>query len=220
MHRLTNLTARKNTLMDIPFSQACENNKQPILAVLSKTLAHNKMVLEIGSGTGQHAAFFGQNLPHLIWQTSDLAINHLGINAWLIEVPAVNVKAPIEIDLNEPNALAQYQLNFDAVFTANTLHIISWQLVVNFFQAIAKSLPSNGIVCIYGPFKYNGEFTSESNADFDLWLKERDINSGVRDFEAVLQLAQQSGLSLIDDHQMPANNQLLVFNKQKQCLSI
>ncbi len=200
--------------MDIPFSQACENNKRPILTILSSALAHTTKVLEIGSGTGQHAAFFGQHLDHLTWQTSDLVINHAGINAWLAETPADNVKAPLAIDLNEPNAIAQYQLNFDAIYTANTLHIISWPLVVKFFQAIAKNLPSKGIVCIYGPFKYNGEFTSDSNADFDLRLKDRDINSGIRDFEAILQLAQESGLSLIDDHKMPANNQLLIFKKQ------
>jgi SAM-dependent methyltransferase len=200
--------------MDKPFSQACENNKQAILTILSDALAQTKLVVEIGSGTGQHAAFFGKNLPHLTWQTSDLAINHPGINAWLMEMPANNVKNPIVIDMNEPAAIAQYKFNVDAIFTANTLHIMSWPLVVKFFQAIAESLPSKGVVCIYGPFKYNGEFTSESNADFDLRLKDRDINSGVRDFEAVLALAKEAELTLINDHKMPANNQLLVFNKK------
>ena len=200
--------------MDKPFSQACENNKQAILTILSDALAQTKLVVEIGSGTGQHAVFFGKNLPHLTWQTSDLAINHPGINAWLMEMPADNVKKPIVIDMNEPAAIAQYKFNVDAIFTANTLHIMSWPLVVKFFQAIAESLPSKGVVCIYGPFKYNGEFTSESNADFDLRLKDRDINSGVRDFEAVLALAKEAELTLINDHKMPANNQLLVFNKK------
>jgi hypothetical protein len=178
--------------MDKPFSQACENNKQAILTILSDALAQTKLVVEIGSGTGQHAVFFGKNLPHLTWQTSDLAINHPGINTWLLEMPADNVKKPIVIDMNEPAAIAQYKFNVDAIFTANTLHIMSWPLVVKFFQAIAESLPSKGVVCIYGPFKYNGEFTSESNADFDLRLKDRDINSGVRDFEAVLALAKEA----------------------------
>jgi len=200
--------------MNKPFSQACENNKRAILEVLTKTLTNSNNVLEIGSGTGQHAVFFGQHLPHLTWQTSDLELNHAGINAWLDEIPCANVKKPLVIDLNETSPITQYQRNFDAIFTANTLHIISWSLVVKFFQAIAENFPAKATICIYGPFKYKGNFTSESNANFDLWLKDRDINSGIRDFEAVLTLATAAGLTLIDDNQMPANNQLLVFIKQ------
>jgi cyclopropane fatty-acyl-phospholipid synthase-like methyltransferase len=196
-----------------PFSQACENNKRPILKVLTEVFSCHKHVLEIGSGTGQHAAFFGQQLPHLTWQTSDLLINHQGINLWLDEAGLANVQRPIVIDLNETWAMPQDNLPVDGVYTANTLHIISWPLVVKFFQAIAKNLTTKASVCIYGPFNYQGKFTSESNANFDLWLKERDINSGIRDFEAILLLANAAGLNLIDDHAMPANNRLLVFAK-------
>ena len=200
--------------MNKPFSQACENNKRPILNVLTKVFSNSKHVLEIGSGTGQHAAFFGQNLSQLTWQTSDLAINHQGINAWLDETASVNVQRPIVIDLDKTWSMPNNNnLPVDGLYTANTLHIISWPLVVKFFEAIAENLTSGANICIYGPFNYQGNFTSESNANFDLWLKDRDINSGIRDIEAILLLASSAGLNLLDDHLMPANNRLLVFSK-------
>lgn len=198
--------------MNKPFSQACENNKQPILAILTNVFSQNTHVLEIGSGTGQHATYFGQHLPHLTWQTSDLPVNHPGIHSWLSEVALTNVLKPIVIDLNETWPIGNTAI--DAIYTANTLHIISWALVVKFFEGIADNLQPGANVCIYGPFNYQGKFTSESNANFDLWLKERDKNSGIRDIEAILTLASSAGLNLIDDHTMPANNRLLVFKKQ------
>jgi len=199
--------------MNKPFSQACENNKQPILNILTTVFSSTKHVLEIGSGTGQHATFFGQQLPDLTWQTSDLPINHQGINLWLDEADLANVQRPIVIDLNKPWPMPNNNLPVDGVYTANTLHIISWPLVVNFFQGIEQNLAPKASVCIYGPFNYQGKFTSESNANFDLWLKDRDINSGIRDIEAILLLATSTGLTLVDDHAMPANNRLLVFSK-------
>ncbi len=206
------ITLQKD-MMNKPFSQACENNKRPILNILSKVFSQNKHVIEIGSGTGQHAVFFGQNLPHLIWQTSDLQVNHRGINLWLEETPLSNVQKPIVIDLNKAWPKPENYQQVDGLYTANTLHIISWPLVVKFFEGIANNLASQAIVCIYGPFKYQGKYTSESNADFDLWLKDRDIDSGIRDMEAILILANSAGLTLTADHNMPANNQLLVFSK-------
>ena len=200
-------------MMNKPFSQACENNKRPILDVLTQAFSRKKHVLEIGSGTGQHAAFFGQYLPHLTWQTSDLLTNHQGINFWLDEKSYSNIKRPIVIDLNEAWVLPKANLPIDGLYTANTLHIISWPLVVKFFEGIASNVTSEATVCIYGPFNYQGKFTSESNANFDLWLKARDKNSGIRDIEEILLLASSAGLKLIDDHTMPANNRLLVFSK-------
>jgi len=197
-----------------PFSQACENNKQPILDILKTAFEQTQKVLEVGSGTGQHAIFFAPHLRHLHWQTSDLAINHQGINLWLDENIGDNIGRPIELDLTTNLANYAPSLQIDGLYTANTLHIISWPLVVNFFEGIAQNLPSSARVCIYGPFKYQGDFTSESNARFDQWLKERDKNSGIRDIEAVLLLATSAGLHLIKDHAMPANNQLLVFSKR------
>lgn len=211
------ITFQKNRLNDMinkPYSQASENNKHPILSILTTLFSTNKHILEIGSGTGQHAVFFGQHFPHLTWQTSDLTINHDGINMWLNDTPLANVQAPIVVDLNENWPIPNHQLPVDGIYTANTLHIISWPLVIKFFEGIAKNVSIGGHICIYGPFKYQGEFTSDSNANFDLWLKERDVNSGIRDIEAILSLANAAGLNLIEDHVMPANNQLLFFKKK------
>ncbi|WP_137297397.1 DUF938 domain-containing protein [Psychromonas sp. SP041] len=197
-----------------PFSQASENNKKPILNLLTSLFASNKHVLEIGSGTGQHAVFFAEHLTHLTWQTSDLPINHSGINQWLDESALANIEKPIIVDLNENWPIPNKALPIDALFTANTLHIISWPLVVKFFEGIAHNLSEGAHICIYGPFKYKGKFTSESNESFDLWLKERDKNSGIRNIEDILILANSANLNLINDHVMPANNQLLCFRKQ------
>lgn len=196
-----------------PFAQSCVNNQQAILDILAQVFIHSKHVLEIGSGTGQHAVFFAPHLSHLTWQTSDLPMNHQGINLWLDEAALANVERPVNADLNSGWPTPHSSLPVDGIFTANTLHIISWPLVVKFFDNFAENLPVQGSVCIYGPFNYQGKFTSESNAKFDLWLKDRDKNSGIRDFEAILQLANLAGLELIDDHTMPANNRLLVFAK-------
>jgi len=204
----------QKVMMNKPFSQACENNKRPILNILSEVFLENEHILEIGSGTGQHAVFFGQHLPHLTWQTSDLPINHQGINLWLDETSLSNVRKPIGIDLNKAWPILKNNPQVDGLYTANTLHIISWPLVVKFFEGIAQNLAAKAVVCIYGPFKYKEKYTSESNANFDLWLKDRDIDSGIRDIEAILSLANSAGLTLIADHVMPANNQLLVFLKK------
>jgi len=201
--------------MNKPFSQACENNQQPILNILAKVFVNTEHVLEIGSGTGQHAVYFGQHLPHITWQTSDLPINHAGIHAWLNEAGLTNVLKPVVVDLNKAWPVTNNKVKVDGIYTANTLHIISWPLVVKFFEGIAKNIKAEANICIYGPFNYQGKFTSESNANFDLWLKSRDSNSGIRDIEAVLTLANSQGLTLIDDHAMPANNRLLVFVKNK-----
>jgi cyclopropane fatty-acyl-phospholipid synthase-like methyltransferase len=196
--------------MTKPFSPACENNKQPILDILSRAFSKQKNVLEIGSGTGQHAVYLAKNLPFLTWQTSDLLINHEGINQWIDDLPTPNIRRPLAIDLSGVQSLPE---NIDTMFSANTLHIISWPLVLKFFEMVEKHLSQNGLLCIYGPFNYQGKFTSESNANFDLWLKARDEHSGIRDFEAICQLASRAGLSLLEDIAMPANNRILIFDK-------
>ena len=196
--------------MTKPFSQACENNKQSILDILTRAFAKQKQVLEIGSGTGQHAVYFAQNLPFLTWHTGDLFINHAGINQWIADFPSPNIRRPLAIDLASVQPLAE---NIDGMFSANTLHIISWPLVQKFFDLVEKVLAQNGTICIYGPFNYQGKYTSESNANFDLWLKARDEHSGIRDFEAVCQLATKAGLLLNEDIEMPANNRILIFQK-------
>jgi cyclopropane fatty-acyl-phospholipid synthase-like methyltransferase len=195
--------------MNKPFSQACENNKVAILAALADSFSASKTVLEVGSGSGQHAVFFAPNMPWLSWQTSDILVNHQGISQWLREYPAGNLLHPIKLDLNHPWPIEK----IDAIYTANTLHIISWPLVQAFFSGVSQHLNQQGKCCVYGPFNYQGQYTSESNAGFDIWLKERDSQSAIRDIEAIKALAESVGLSLENDHAMPANNRLLVFQK-------
>lgn len=192
-----------------PFSQACENNKAPILSRLKPYLLDYDHVLEVGSGTGQHAVYFAQQLSHLIWQTSDRAQNHAGIQKWLDDSQVNNVIAPLPLDLNEGWPIEQVPV----IYTANTMHIVSVELVKMFFKGVAKHLAVEGLLCIYGPFNYEGEFTSDSNAHFDAHLKMNDPQSGIRDFEWICSLAQHVGLRLLEDFTMPANNRLLLFKR-------
>lgn len=191
-----------------PFSQACANNQQPILEIIRALFAEVDAVLEIGSGTGQHAVFFGAAMPHLRWQCSDRLENHPGIDAWREWAQLPNVLAPLNLDVNEPWPIA----STPAIFCANVIHIISWPEVEKLFAGIARHLRAPGIVCFYGPYNYAGRFTSESNARFDQWLKARDPRSGIRDFEKVDALARQAGLLLQADHALPANNRSLVWH--------
>ncbi len=194
-----------------PYAESCEQNRDPILAVLKEAFSERRRVLEIASGTGQHAVYFGQALPHLTWQTSELPENHAGIQAWLDEARLTNVLAPLAIDVNA----AQWPVeSVDAIFNANTVHIVAWPAVERLFAGIGRVLEAGGIVCLYGPFNYGGQFTSESNARFDVWLKSRDPNSGVRDFEALDHLAQAQGLSLLQDVAMPSNNRTLIWRRR------
>ena len=192
-----------------PFAESCEINKQPILDVLKVIFTERRRVLEIASGTGQHAVYFGRELPHLIWQTSELLQNHDGIQAWLDEANLPNVLPPLAIDVNNASWPVT---SFDAIFNANTVHIISWPEVEVLFAHIARVIEPGGCVCFYGPYNYGGKFTSESNARFDAWLKSCDPKSGVRDFEAVNQLASSHGLSLVNDIEMPINNRILAWH--------
>ncbi len=186
-----------------PFSEAAERNRAAILSVLERLFADRHAVLEIGSGTGQHAAGFSSALPHLAWQASDVAENLPDIRQWVAQ------PAPLELDVDRPFP----PVAADAVFTANTCHIMSWPQVEKMFAGVAQLLPAKGIFALYGPFHYGGKPTSESNARFDAMLRARDPASGVRDFEAVRELARQHRLELEEDNAMPANNRLLVFRK-------
>lgn len=192
------------------FSAACERNREPILAVLRDVLADAKTVLEIGSGTGQHAVFFGAALPHVTWQTSDLPQNHASIHGWISEAKLPNVLPPIEFDVSSDNWPAG---PFDAVFTANTCHIMAWDDVRAMFAGVARVLRSGGVFCVYGPFNYGGKFTSESNALFDMSLKAQGPHMGVRGFEDVDRLGREQGMVLVGDHEMPAHNRLIVWRR-------
>ncbi len=193
-----------------PFSPACARNSEPIAQLLVPLLQETRSVLEIGSGTGQHAIFFGARLPHLVWQTSDLQENHQGIERWLEEAALPNVLPPLHLDVDQPAWPAQ---RVGAAFTANTLHIMAWSSVQNMFSGVSRVLDANGLFCVYGPFRYDARHTSESNARFDASLRAQNPDSGIRDFEDVRDLAQRSSMTLQCDHAMPANNRLLIFRK-------
>jgi hypothetical protein len=198
-----------------PLSEACERNKGPILEVLRPALASSRHVLEIGSGTGQHAVHFSAHLPHLTWQPTD-TVEYLPIlrHRLQLEHPA-NLLPALELDVR---ARLWRVGPFDAIFTANTLHIMDWGAVEELFHGIgrvfgtAPPVPSRPqVLCVYGPFRYGGRYTSDSNVAFDRFLQDRDPRSGIRDFAAVDGLARSQGLRLQADHAMPANNQLLVW---------
>ncbi|WP_372758623.1 DUF938 domain-containing protein [Litorivivens sp.] len=195
--------------MNKPFSQACENNKTPILNVLREALADCQYVLEVGSGTGQHAAHFAGQLPHLRWQPSDQSDYLPGIRAWCEDAGLPNLLPPIELEVCAPWPVS----SADAVFSANTVHIMHWHQVEAFFHGLGRVLRHGGTFCLYGPFNYEGKYTSDSNAEFDQWLRQRDPGSGIRDFERICELALAQDISLRHDHAMPANNRLLEFVK-------
>lgn len=194
----------------LPHSQAAENNKEPILAVLRDVFEGTRRVLEIASGTGQHAVHFGRGLPHLAWQPSDVAAALPGLAARLAREAPANVEPPLELDVGRRPWPAT---GVDGVFAANCVHIIAWPRVEDLFTGVGAALAARGTLCLYGPFKYGGAFTTASNADFDVWLKSRDPASGIRDFEAIDTLARAQGLRLDRDVAMPANNQLLVWRR-------
>jgi len=208
-----------------PFSDACDENKVPILQVIQSYFAKATSVLEIGSGTGQHAVFFAEKMPQLQWHCSDQLIHHPGINQWLVEYTGTNITGPHNLDVKQaswpvPNKSSAH---FSGIFSANTTHIMSWPEVELMFTGISKCLASedgagdgeecSGYFCLYGPFNYDGAFTSTSNEQFDRFLKARDPQSGIRDLNDLRQLASQVGMTLINDHEMPVNNRILVWKK-------
>ncbi len=199
----------------LPFSQACENNKQPILELLQTELQGFNHVLEIGSGTGQHSVYFMPNLPEIQWQTSDVTSNHRHIIAWQNAYPASNLYSPLAFDLSTDSVPvnSQFNLPYDAIFTANTLHIISWALVERLFALAGDALPVDGKLIVYGPFNEHGNYTSQGNQRFDAMLRAGNPDSGIRDKEDIISLANAHHLQLSKTYVMPANNQLLVFRK-------
>ena len=197
--------------MNKPYAASCDNNREPIFSVLERLLENCRSVLEIGSGTGQHAVFFAERLPQLTWQCSDLEENHAGIKQWLAEAALPNTPAPLLLDVRLSDMSG---LSFDAVFSANAIHIMGWDAVKPMIQGVGKILSENGLFILYGPFNYGNRYTSESNARFDEWLKQRNPESGIRNFEDVDQLANDAQLTLLEDIAMPANNRILCWQKK------
>ena len=194
----------------IPHSDACERNKGPILEILREVFAGCTSILEIGSGTGQHAVHFATEMPWLVWQPSDRADEMPGLRKRIVCEGPKNLRAPVELDVTQ---LPWDVRRMDGVFTANTLHIMSWRQVEAFFANLPVILKPGAVLAIYGPFRYAREYTSESNSSFDKMLRARDPESGIRDFEAVDALARGIGFALQADHRMPANNQTLVWQR-------
>lgn len=194
-----------------PFSQACENNKDPILGVIKDLFADCKSVLEIGSGTGQHAVYFAEQLQHLTWFTSDRVENLAGIGMWLESAGLENLREPVALDVCQ---LVWPAIKVDAVYTANTVHIMHWHEVEALFEGVATLLPDGGVFVLYGPVNYQNQYTSDSNARFDVMLKTRDPESGIRNFEDLNRLADNAGLILKNDFDMPANNRIISWTKQ------
>lgn len=199
-------------MSDKPHAPATERNRDPILAVLREHFADRARVLEIGSGTGQHAIHFAKALPHLLWQTSDRPENLPGIRTWLDIAALPNTPPPLELDVGTG---PWPQQPFDAVFSANTLHIMSWPEVENLFAGLSRVLSPTGKLLIYGPFNVDGEYTSDSNAAFDRSLKAADPRRGLRDIEAIGALARTIGLTLQADIAMPANNRCLLWSRAR-----
>ena len=193
-----------------PFSPACERNQDAILAVLREHFKDRTRVLEIGSGTGQHAVHFAPALPQLVWQTSDVPANLPGIRLWLAEARRPNTPPPLSFDINDGVVPAG---DYDAIFSANTLHIMAWDEVQRLFALLPSLMRSQALLTIYGPFNYGGAFTSPSNAAFDAALRAGHPQRGLRDFEAVDALARGSGLALVDDRAMPANNHCITWRR-------
>ena len=189
------------------FSPSCENNRIPILTVLKEALVGRKHLLEIGSGTGQHAVYFAPELTHLTWQTSDLTVNHPSINAWLADSPAANLRQPLAFKIGSDNWPVA---GVDCVYTANTTHIMQPSEAREMMQVVAQGLPSGGVFCQYGPFTIDGEFTSQSNHDFNQHL----LNEGCGGIRDIAELTLWAGeLQLVEQHAMPANNFMLVWHK-------
>jgi SAM-dependent methyltransferase len=195
--------------MDKPFAPSCERNKAPILRVLEPLYAGVRRVLELGSGTGQHAVHFAAALPHLVWQCSDVSAQLPGMRLWLDEAAWPNLPPPLALDVGQGLPAGP----FDAVFTANTLHIMGWNEVQRLFEGLAAVLPQGGLFTAYGPFNLGGRFTSEGNARFDAELRQADPRRGIRDLEAVDALARAAGLQLLADEAMPANNRCVSWKR-------
>lgn len=194
-----------------PFSQACQNNRGPILEALRPLLVDCREVLEIGSGTGQHAVHFGAALAPIEWHCSDRAENHDGIRAWLAEARLPNVHPPIELDVDRETHWPARQ--FDAVFSANTAHIMGWSSVLNMLSGVSRLLAPASPFLLYGPFSRGGRQVSDSNVRFDAMLRAQDPVMGVRDLDDLETAAGEVGLRLHDTLVLPANNHLLVWRR-------
>lgn len=194
-------------------SEACERNKEPILEVLKEVIIpSDRRLIEIGSGTLQHAVFFAPEFPFLEWYPTDIGANILPQKQVWGKARISNLMAPQRLDVGKDDFP---KLKFDVVFTANTLHIMSWKECKSFFKLLGHRLREGSRVVFYGPFNYDGKFTSESNEAFNQMLKERNPENGIRAFEDVNNNMTKNGFELVEDRDMPANNRILVYSRLK-----
>jgi SAM-dependent methyltransferase len=195
-----------------PHAPACDRNREPILAILQPLLAGRQRVLELGSGTGQHAVHFAAAMPHLSWQTSERPGHTEAIPLWLADAGLPNTLPPLALDVSQPVWPLDGQ-TFDAVFTANTLHYMPWPAVEALWAHLDQALAPDALFVAYGPFRIDGQHTSPSNAQFDTWLAGVDPRFAVRDLGEVDALAQGAGFRLQARHAMPANNFTVVWQR-------
>lgn len=195
----------------MPFSEACERNKKPILEVLRKVLKpFHRHVIEIGSGTGQHATFFAQALPGVQWTPTEVYENLAHLNKVVQESGIKNLTPPFKMKVGEDDFSIR---TYDVIYTANTFHIMPWKDCKTLIKLMGHRLQEGGLVIIYGPFNYGGNFSSQSNEEFDAWLKKRDPGSGIRNFEDLQKAMEKNGFELTGDYEMPANNRTLVYRR-------
>ena len=192
-----------------PFSVAAKQNREAILPVLQQEFKTAKNILEIGSGTGQHAVYFGQQLTWLNWQPSDTRENLAGIQQWVEPANLNNVRPAIELDVCK----AWPKQSYDGAFAANVAHIMHWHEIEAMFAGLASVLTQDARFCLYGPFNIDGDYTSESNREFDQWLHARDPESCIRDKDDLNTLAIKNNFQLKNDWEMPANNRILTWQK-------
>lgn len=198
-------------MKEIPFSEACERNKEPILEVLQEVLKPiHRSVVEVGAGTGQHATFFAQAFPHIKWTPTEVYANLPHLNKLVQESGLKNLTPPFKMKVGEDDIPIR---TYDVIYTANTFHIMSWKDCKTFMKLMGHRLEKGGLAIIYGPFNYGGKFISKSNEEFDTWLKGRDPASGVRNFEDVNNTMKKNGFELVEDYEMPANNSTLVYRR-------
>lgn len=193
-----------------PYAAAAEQNRDVILAAIEPLLKDKTRLLEVGSGTGQHAVYFSQAMPWLNWQCSDQAHYLPGIKLWLDEANLSNTSLPIELEVTEG---PWPSIAYDAVYSCNTAHIMHWPEVEDMFRGVGNCLQGRGIFMLYGPFNYNGAYTSESNRQFDGFLRQQDPDSGIRDKVDLDALAAEAAMVPLHDITMPANNRILVWQR-------
>lgn len=197
-------------MTDRPYAEYAARNAAPILEILTREFRNSSRVLEIGSGTGQHAVTFAAALDHLHWQTSDLDENHAGIDAWIGTSKLDNVTAPLSMDVRTAVVSAGA---YDAVYSSNTAHIMGIDAVENMLSLVGTALSMGGVFCLYGPFRLDGRFNTQSNADFDIDLRSRDPGMGIRDLEALDEFAATNGLQRRRLYAVPSNNYVVVWRK-------